>query len=72
MVSSYDFQQENVCKRFRCSFASDAMQAMAKISKRVPVGMSMFARNFKAALHHESRYTTRRRDRVKIRALDCP
>lgn len=72
MVSSYDFQQENVCKRFRYSFASDAMQAMAKISKRVLVGMSMFARNLKAALHHESRCTTRRRDRVQTGALDCP
>lgn len=72
MVSSYDLQQENVCKRSRCGFASDAMQAMAKISKRVLVGMSMFARNLKAALHHESRCTTRRRDRVKMRAIDCP
>lgn len=57
---------------FRCSFASDAMLAMAKISRRVLGSMSMFARNLKAALHHESRCTTRRRDRVKMRALDCP
>lgn len=57
---------------FRCSFASDAMLAMAKISRRVLGSMSIFARNLKAALHYESRCTIRWRDRVRMRALDRP